>query len=59
MLAHLSRDERLIQAYRDAEDIHRITASQVFHIPFDEVNASSETKCKAVNIGICLRHQFL
>ena len=33
VLAHLSRDERLIQAYRDAEDIHRITASQVFHIP--------------------------
>ena len=37
VLAHMSGDEKLIQAYREAQDIHRITASQVFHIPFEEV----------------------
>ena len=37
VLAHMSGDEKLIEAYREAQDIHRITASQVFHIPFDEV----------------------
>ena len=37
VLAHISGDERLIEAYREAQDIHRITASQVFHVPFDEV----------------------
>ena len=52
VLAHLSRDERLIQAYRDAEDIHRITASQVFHIPFDEVTPLQRRNAKAVNFGI-------
>ena len=50
--AHLSIDERLIQAYRDAEDIHRITASQVFHIPFDEVTPLQRRNAKAVNFGI-------
>ena len=52
VLAHISRDERLIQAYRDAEDIHRITASQVFHIPFDEVTPLQRRNAKAVNFGI-------
>ncbi len=52
VLAHLSRDERLIQAYRNAEDIHRITASQVFHIPFDEVTPLQRRNAKAVNFGI-------
>ena len=52
VLAHLSGDERLIQAYRDAEDIHRITASQVFHIPFDEVTPLQRRNAKAVNFGI-------
>lgn len=37
VLAHCSGDEHLIQAYKEQSDIHRITASQVFHIPFDEV----------------------
>ena len=52
VLAHLSGDERLIRAYRDAEDIHRITASQVFHIPFDEVTPLQRRNAKAVNFGI-------
>ena len=34
VLAHMSGDEKLIEAYREAQDIHRITASQLFHIPF-------------------------
>ena len=37
--AHCSGDQNLIEAYREAEDIHRITASQVFHVPFEEVPA--------------------
>lgn len=52
VLAHLSQDERLIQAYRQAEDIHRITASQVFHVPFDEVTPLQRRNAKAVNFGI-------
>lgn len=52
VLAHLSGDEMLIQAYREAQDIHRITASQVFHIPFDEVTPLQRRNAKAVNFGI-------
>lgn len=52
VLAHLSGDERLIQAYREAQDIHRITASQVFHVPFDEVTSLQRRNAKAVNFGI-------
>ena len=52
ILAHCSGDEHLIQAYRDAKDIHRMTASQVFHIPFDEVTDLERRNAKAVNFGI-------
>ena len=52
MLAHCSQDEQLIQAYREEADIHRITASQVFHIPFDEVTPLQRRNAKAVNFGI-------
>lgn len=52
MLAHMSGDEQLIEAYRQAEDIHRITASQVFHVPFDEVTDLQRRNAKAVNFGI-------
>lgn len=52
VLAHLSGDEKLIEAYRTAQDIHRITASQVFHIPFDEVTDLQRRNAKAVNFGI-------
>lgn len=37
VLAHMSGDENLIEAYREAEDIHRMTASKVFHVPLEEV----------------------
>ena len=52
VLAHMSGDEKLIQAYKEAQDIHRMTASQVFHIPFDEVTPLQRRNAKAVNFGI-------
>ena len=52
VLAHMSGDQTLIDAYRQAQDIHRITASQVFHIPFDEVTDLQRRNAKAVNFGI-------
>ncbi|MBC5660196.1 DNA polymerase I [Anaerosacchariphilus sp. NSJ-68] len=52
VLAHMSGDENLIKAYREAQDIHRLTASQVFHIPFDQVTDLQRRNAKAVNFGI-------
>lgn len=52
VLAHCSGDEHLIQAYKEQSDIHRITASQAFHIPFDEVTPQQRRNAKAVNFGI-------
>lgn len=52
VLAHMSGDEKLIDAYNEAKDIHRITASEVFHIPFDEVTPFQRSSAKAVNFGI-------
>ena len=52
VLAHMSGDERLIEAYKTAQDIHAITASQVFHIPLNEVTPLQRRNAKAVNFGI-------
>ena len=52
VLAHMSDDEQLIEAYRMDEDIHRITASKVFHTPFEEVTDLQRRNAKAVNFGI-------
>lgn len=52
VLAHMSGDKTLIQAYREAQDIHRMTASQVFHVPFDQVTDLQRRNAKAVNFGI-------
>lgn len=52
VLAHMSGDEKLIDAYKQAQDIHRITASQVFKIPFEEVTDLQRRNAKAVNFGI-------
>lgn len=52
ILAHMSGDEMLIQAYREAQDIHRMTASQVFHTPFEKVTDLQRRNAKAVNFGI-------
>ena len=52
LLAHMSGDEVLIGAYNEAQDIHRLTASQVFNIPFEEVTDLQRRNAKAVNFGI-------
>ena len=52
VLAHCSEDAQLIQAYKEAQDIHRLTASQVFHTPFEEVTDLQRRNAKAVNFGI-------
>ncbi len=52
ILAHCSGDEQLIRAYKEARDIHRMTASQVFRTPFDEVTDLQRRNAKAVNFGI-------
>lgn len=52
VLAHIAGDETLINAFRNDQDIHRLTASQVFHVPFDEVTALQRSNAKAVNFGI-------
>ena len=52
LLAHMSGDEGLIEAYGMDADIHRITASKVFGIPFDEVTDAMRRDAKAVNFGI-------
>ena len=52
VLAHISGDESLIAAFKSNQDIHRTTASQVFHVPFDEVTPLQRSNAKAVNFGI-------
>jgi len=52
VLAHLSKDPHLIEAYQDAEDIHSTTASKVFHVPLEEVTPLQRRNAKAVNFGI-------
>lgn len=52
VLAHLSQDDLLLEAYRENKDIHQLTASQVFHVPFDEVTKEMRRNAKAVNFGI-------
>lgn len=52
VLAHLSGDRQLIEAYQSDADIHRITASKVFHTPFEEVTDLQRRNAKAVNFGI-------
>ncbi len=52
VLAHMSGDRQLIEAYKMDEDIHRITAAKVFHTPFEEVTDLQRRNAKAVNFGI-------
>lgn len=52
ILAHISEDTKLIEAYQTEADIHRITASQVFHTPLEEVTDTQRRNAKAVNFGI-------
>lgn len=52
ILAHLSEDKGLIDAYHTDADIHRITASRVFHTPMEQVTSLQRRNAKAVNFGI-------
>ncbi|WP_026526543.1 DNA polymerase I [Butyrivibrio sp. VCD2006] len=52
ILAHMSGDKGLIDAYHEGRDIHRITASKVFGIPFEDVTDIQRRNAKAVNFGI-------
>ncbi|MBR2716480.1 MAG: DNA polymerase I [Oscillospiraceae bacterium] len=52
LLAHISGDETMIQAFRSGEDIHAVTASQVFGTPLAEVTHTQRSAAKAVNFGI-------
>lgn len=52
LLAHIAQDETMQNAFRNGEDIHRVTASQVFGVPFEEVTSAMRSQAKAVNFGI-------
>ena len=52
VLAHCANDERMINGFATGEDIHRITASQVFGVPLEEVTPKMRSNAKAVNFGI-------
>lgn len=52
VLAHMSKDANMIHAFRSGADIHKMTASQVFGVPFDEVTDEMRKRAKAVNFGI-------
>ena len=52
LLAHISGDETMIRAFQDGEDIHAVTASQVFDVPLSEVTSLQRSRAKAVNFGI-------
>ena len=47
----VSQDERLQAAYRLGEDIHKITASEVFHVPLEQVTKEQRGNAKAVNFA--------
>ena len=52
VLAHVSNDDTMIKGFKDGQDIHAITASQVFEIPLDKVTKQQRSEAKAVNFGI-------
>jgi DNA polymerase-1 len=52
IMAHLSGDERLLQAFAQGEDIHRATAAEVFGVALDEVTSDQRRSAKAINFGL-------
>ena len=52
ILAYIANDEKMLHAFEEGFDIHRKTASEVFGIPFDEVDSEHRSRAKAVNFGI-------
>lgn len=52
ILAHISQDKNLIQAFQSGEDIHKKTAAEIFNLPLQEVTSEIRSRAKAVNFGI-------
>jgi DNA polymerase-1 len=52
ILAHLSQDKALMEAFAAGQDIHRFVASQIYNVPMDQVTDQMRSRCKAVNFGI-------
>jgi DNA polymerase-1 len=52
IMAHMSEDESLINAFKNGEDIHSSTASEVFNVPIDKVSNEERRKAKAINFGL-------
>lgn len=52
VLAHISQDEHMLQAFKDGEDIHKQVASKVLNIPIEQVTKEQRSSAKAVNFGI-------
>lgn len=52
LLAHLSKDEKLIEAFQNDEDIHTHTATEIFGVKHDEVNSDMRRSAKTINFGI-------
>ena len=52
IMAHLSGDENLIEAFRSGEDIHAATAAKIYHVPLDEVTREQRSRAKTANFGI-------
>ena len=52
LLAHISKDQTMIDAFLSGEDFHAVTASNVFHVPLEEVTPAMHSSAKAVNFGI-------
>ena len=52
VLAHIAKIENLITAFKENKDIHKITASQIFHIPEDQIDDATRSRAKAINFGI-------
>lgn len=52
VLAHLSKDKKMVESFRNDLDIHRKTASEVFHVPLDKVTDEQRSHSKSVNFGI-------
>lgn len=52
LMAHFSKDEQLITAYKNSDDIHALTAAKIYNLPLSEVTSEMRRSAKAVNFGI-------
>ncbi len=52
IMAHLSEDERLVKAFLEGEDIHKVTAAEMFHLKPEEISADQRAAAKTINFGI-------